>query len=189
MADLEERVREKQVERLPISRGQVLLHDLASRYPNLEDEISEEHEARQFVSALGTSLPSSFGAFSIPATLVDARHPTSKAKLSSGKKGKKSVTPASSPLLRAVGSDLIFDMEDDWDAASPSARHVRPQEPAPNLWRDSTGKPLKEQPPVFKPNQRFRLEPESVTAAGNHQTWTEVKTPGRGYSSAVDDRI
>jgi hypothetical protein len=63
-------VREKQVERLPISRGEVLLHDLAARYPNLENDILKEHEARRFTANLGTSLASSFGRTSVSSTSI-----------------------------------------------------------------------------------------------------------------------
>jgi len=183
MTDLEERIRQKQVERLPVSRGDVLLNNLENRHPNLADEILEEHEARKFVSALGTSVPSSYGATSVPAASVESRLPQSKSKSSIGRKQKKSLTPtANSPVLRATGSDLIFDMEDDLDASSPSPRYVRPQETASNPWRDAAGKTLTEQPPTLSAKQRFRLEPESLSAAGNHETWTEINTIGTGYT-------
>ena len=180
MTDLEERIRQKQVERLPISRGGVLLNDLATRHPNLADEILEEHEARKFVSALGASVPSSYGATSGPAAPKELRRPQSTSKSSIGRKQKKSLTPtANSPVLRAIGSDLIFDVEDD---SSPSPGYVRPQETASNPWRDPAGKPVKEQPPTFSAKQRFRLEPESICAAGHHEMWTEIKPIGTGYT-------
>lgn len=185
MADLEQRIREKQVERLPISRGAVLLQDLSARYPNLEDEILEEHEARQFVSPLGTSLPSPLGAVGMTTTSVDSRHPPSKSKSSTGRKQKKSLTPTkNSPVLRAMGSDLILDMNDDWDATSPTTRTVRLQDTVSNPWRDATGKPLEEQPPHYSANQRFRLQPESISAHAKQETWIEVKTSAKGYSLA-----
>src|SRR5208282_5904134 len=104
MADLEVRVRAKQVERLPISRGEILLHDLAARYPNLNDDILQELEARRFTAAPGTSLASSFGGTSLPSPPVELKHSPK-----SGRRGRKSVTPiARSPSLRPA-SDLIFD--------------------------------------------------------------------------------
>jgi hypothetical protein len=191
MADLEVRVREKQIERLPISRGEVLLHDLAARYPELEDDIREEREARQFISNLGTSLSSSFGGTSLPSTPIDCRQPASRT--SSGRKGKRSVTPvANSPLLRPVPSDMIFDMDDDLDVSygSPVVKPVRPADTqvgsTPNPWRDASGKPLKEQPTILSSNQRFRVLPESVSADLNgRETWSEVKTPAKGYFHAI----
>ena len=188
MADLEVRVREKQVERLPISRGEVLLHDLASRYPNLEDDILQEHEARQFTVVLGTSLSSSFGGTSVPSTPMEGRNPSSRP--SSGKKGKRAATPvASSPLIRPMPSDMIFDMDDDLDInqgspAMKQTRLVEAQGEARNPWRDASGKPLKEQPPTFSSNQKFRVMPESVSADLNghgHEGWSAVKTPAKGY--------
>src|SRR5277367_1437852 len=181
MSDLEVRVREKQVERLPISRGEVLLHDLAARYPNLGDDILQEHEARQFTSTLGTSLASSHGASSLPSTPVDQKHANTKGSL--GRKTRRSVTPvANSPVLRPT-SDLIFDMDDDLDMGSPSIKPGRPHGPTcANPWRDVNGKPLKEQHPVFSANQRFRIVPESVAAdPAGHEVWSEVKTPSKGY--------
>ena len=181
MADLEDCVRAKQIERLPISKGEILLSDLASRYPELENDIQEEHEARQFVSALGTSPPSSFPGTSLPNAPMEAKHTTSRT--STGKKGKRSAVPIThSPLLRPTGSDLIFDMDDDPELGenSPTVRFSRPDERdgAKNPWRDVSGKPLKEQPPTFSPNQRFRVGPESVSAGPGE--WSQVKTPGRG---------
>ena len=181
MSDLEVRVREKQVERLPISRGEVLLHDLATRYPNLEDDILQEHEARQFTSTLGTSLASSHGASSLPSTPVDLKHHTGKGSL--GRRTRKSVTPiANSPVLRPT-SDLIFDMDDDLDMGTPSVKPGRPHPPtSANPWRDVNGKPLKEQPPMFSANQRFRIVPESIAAdVSGLEAWAEVKTPSKGY--------
>ena len=94
-----------------------------------------------------TSLSSSFGGTSLPSTPVELKHSPK----SSGRRGRKSVTPvARSPLLRPA-SDLIFDMDDDLDG-SPLVKHVRPERPAAqakNPWRDVNGKPLKEQPPTF----------------------------------------
>lgn len=189
IADLEIRVREKQVERLPISRGEILLHDLASRYPNLEDDILQEHEARQFTAVLGTSLSSSFGGgTSLPSTPMDFRNPTSRP--SSGKKGKRVATPVvSSPLIRPVPSDMIFDMDDDLDISqgSPALKQTNSMEShggeAKNPWRDASGRPLKEQPPVFSSNQKFRVMHESVSADLNgygHEGWSEAKTPAKG---------
>jgi hypothetical protein len=187
MSDLEVRVRLKQVERLPISRGEILLHDLASRYPNLEDDILQEHEARQFTSVLGTSLSSSLGGTSLPSTPVEWRNPSSKP--SSGKKGKRVITPvASSPLIRPTPSDMIFDMDDDLDIsqASPAMKQIKSTEvtgEAKNPWRDASGKPLKEQPPVFISNQKFRLVPGSVSADLNgqsHEGLSDVKPPVKG---------
>lgn len=180
MSDLEVRVREKQVERLPISRGEILLHDLAARYPNLEDDILQEHEARQFTSVLGTSLASSHGASSLPSTPVDLKHVNSKGSL--GRRTRRSVTPVTNnPVLRPA-SDLIFDMDDDLDMGSPSVKPGRPHAPTnANPWRDVSGKPLKEQPPAFSANQQFRLVPESVAAdVSGHEAWSEVKTPSKG---------
>jgi len=189
MSDLEIRVREKQVERLPISRGEILLHDLASRYPNLEDDILQEHEARQFTAVLGTSLSSSFGGgTSVPSTPMEWRNPSSRP--SSGKKGKRVVTPvASSPLIRPMPSDMIFDMDDYLDISQGSpgmkqTKSVAGHGEAKNPWRDASGKPLKEQPPLFSSNQKFRVMPESVSADLNghhgHEGWSEVKTPAKG---------
>ena len=187
MTDLEVRIREKQVERLPISRGEVLLHDLVARYPNLEDDLLQEREARQFASVFGTSLSSSFGGTSQPSTPVDWRQPISRP--STGKKGRRSATPAvNSPILRPVPSDMIFDMDDDLEVSygSPVGKTVRPADmqagSAPNPWRDINGKPLREQPPMLSSNQRFRVLPESVSADINgRETWSEVKSSVKGY--------
>jgi hypothetical protein len=191
MEDLEVRIREKQIERLPISRGEVLLHDLAARYPELEDDIQQEREARQFTSNLGTSLSSSFGGTSLPSTPIDWRQPTSRP--SSGRKGKRSVTPiANSPLLRPVPSDMIFDMDDDLDVSygSPVVKPARPADTqagsTPNPWRDASGKPLKEQPIILSSNQRFRVLPQSVSTDLNvRETWSEVKVSAKGYCHTI----
>ena len=177
MTDLETRVREKQVERLPISRGEVLLRDLATRYPNLEDDILQEHEARQFTAAPSTSLASSFGGTSLPSAPVELKHSTKSS-------GRRITTVARSPLLPPA-SDLIFDM-DDLDG-NPPVKHVHPERPtyqAMNPWRDANGKPLKEQPPVFKSDQKFRVVPESLSADLNgREAWSEVRPSGQGYVS------
>ena len=174
MSDLEVRVRAKQVERLPISKGEVLLSDLTCRYPNLEEEIREEHEARQFIANLGMSFSSPNPGTSVPTTPVDPRNSSSKA--SGGKKGKRSAT--NSPLLRPGGSDLIFDMDDDLDVGhgSPMVRHTRSTE-TKSLWRDVNGRPLKEQPPVLSSSQRFNVMSDSISAEISEQdNWSEVKT-------------
>jgi hypothetical protein len=182
MADLEVRLREKQVERLPVSKGEVLLSDLAARYPNLEDDIQQEHEARQFSAALGTSLPSSLGG-SLQSTPTEWKNSSSRP--SSGKKGRKNATPVRSPVIRPATSDLIFDMDDDLDVGqgSPVVKQVRPsgKQSGGNPWRDTSGKPLKEQPPVFSSHQRFRVLPESISAVDGQDPWSVVKTPGKGY--------
>lgn len=187
MSDLEVRVREKQVERLPISRGEVLLHDLAARYPNLEDDIIQEHEARQFTSVLGTSFASSHGASSLPSMPVDFKHHTGKGSL--GRRTRKSVTPVTnSPVLRPT-SDLIFDMDDDLDMGSPSVKPGRPHAlpTNENPWRDVNGKPLKEQPPTFTTKQQFQIVSESVAAdVKGHEAWSDVKTPSKGYDLCFD---
>src|SRR5271170_4833684 len=187
MSDLEVRVREKQVDRLPISRGEILLHDLAARYPNLEDDILQEHEARQFTSVLGTSLASSHGASSLPSTPVDLKYANTKGSL--GRRTRRSVTPVTnSPLLRPT-SDLIFDMDDDLDMGSPSVKPGRPHAPpaSVNPWRDVNGKPLKEQPPTFSAKQQFRIVPESLTAdVYGHEAWSEVKIPSKAYDLYFD---
>ena len=187
MEDLEVRVRAKQVERLPISRGEILLSDLAARYPTLEEEIQEEREARQFASALGTSLPSSISGSSVPSTPLDWKRPPSRP--STGKKGKKGVPSATnSPVLRPTASDLMFDM-DDLDAPPPPQETKRSpivgrDVPEANPWRDVHGKPLKEQPPVFTPNQKFRVLHESVSAVNDgQQGWSEVG--GRGKREGI----
>lgn len=175
MMDLEFRLREKQVERLPISKGEVLLHDLVSRYPNLEDDILQEHEARQFVAHLGISLASSLGTTSGPSTPTESKHPVPKSSME--RKTRKSDTPAiSSPNLHPSTSDLIFDMDDDLDVtyASPSMKYVNPVEKNP--WRDVNGRPLKEQPPNFSPGQRFRVSSD----LNGDRRWSEVRTSTKG---------
>jgi hypothetical protein len=183
MSDLEIRLREKQVERLPISKGEVLLSDLAARFPNLEDDIQQEHEARQFSVAPGTSLPSSFGG-SLPSTPMEWKHSSSRP--SSGKKGRKNATLVKSPVIRPATSDLIFDMDDDIEVGqgSPVVKHGKPPGKQPevrNPWRDVNGKPLKEQPPVFSSDHRFRVLPESIAAVDDQESWSVVNTPGKGY--------
>ena len=188
IADLEVRVRERQVERLPISKGEILLHDLAARYPDLEDDILQEHEARQFTANFSTSLPSSFGTTTGPSTPIEAKHAPSKSSI--GRKGRRSATlTANSPNLRPLASDLIFDMDDDLDVrrGSPSGKHVSPVERLEKtLWRDVNGKPLKDQPPTFLPAQRFRILPESVSTDLNGTNgWCEVEASGKTYGSCV----
>ena len=183
MADLEVRVREKQVERLPISRGEVLLHYMATRYPNLEDDILEEHAARRFTAAPSMLLASSLGEKNDPSKPEEQKRSTK----SSVRRRRKSLTAvAKSPSLRAA-PDLIFDMDDDLDG-SPPAKLVRPEglaDQTKNPWRDANGKPLKEQPPAFTSNQRFRVVPESLSADLNrHETWSEVRPSGKGYVSS-----
>jgi inhibitor of Bruton tyrosine kinase len=76
----------------------------------------------------------------------------------------------------------MFDM-DDLDG-SPLVKHVRPQisDETKNPWRDVKGKPLKEQPPTYSSNQRFRIAHESLSADLNgNETWSEARTPGKGY--------
>jgi hypothetical protein len=165
MNDLEVRIREKQVDRLPISRGEVLLSDLSSRYPSLALDIEEEHEARQFYTALPNSLPSSLGATSVPNTPLDAKRPPSRP--STGKKAKRgNLSATNSPLLRAQNSDLIFDM-DDLDVATTTVKHVvKGEDVVEEPWRDINGKPLKVQPPTFSANQKFRLFHEPVGVNG-----------------------
>src|ERR1700737_2695913 len=179
MADLEIHLRKKQVERLPISKGDILLSDLALRYPNLLDDIQQEHEARRFTAAPGTSLPSS--SRSLPSKPMEWKHP----KLSSGKKSKKSATPVQSPIIQPAGSDLIFDMDDDLDMhGSPVVKTARPSgkgDTTKNLWRDGSGRPLKEQPLNFAVGRRFRVLPENISATEDQEQWSVVKTPGKGY--------
>jgi hypothetical protein len=178
MSDLEVRVREKQVERLPISKGEVLLRDLATKYPNLENDILEEREAKRFIPNLGTSLSSPYVMTSVPTTPIESKHPSSKT--SSSKKARRSAT--NSPLLRPGGSDLIFDMDDDLDVShgSPTVRHSHPpvrSTEATNLWRDVNGRPLKDQPPVFSSHQRFNIMSASISADITEQdNWNEVKS-------------
>lgn len=180
MTDLETRVREKQVERLPISRGEVLLSDLAARHPNLEEDILEEHEARQFIAAPSTSSASSLGGTSLPSAPVELKHSAK----SSGRRRPGVTTVARSPLLRPA-SDLMFDM-DDLDGI-PAVNHVHPERPTyqtMNPWRDANGKPLKEQPPAFKSNQKFRVIPESLSAdLSGGEGWLEVRPSGQAYVS------
>lgn len=187
MSDFEIVIRRKQIERLPISRGEVLLTDLAARYPNLEDDILQEREARQFTSLLGTSLSSSFGGQSLPSTPLDFRNRDTP-KPGSGRRNRKSATPVTrSPVLRPApgSSDLIFDMDDDLEQGSPLVKTSRPTpaslpEQGRNPWRDVNGRPLKEQPPNFTANQRFKVLPESVSTGTNgNDGWSEVKTPVR----------
>jgi hypothetical protein len=186
MADLEAEVRKKQVERLPISKGEVLLRNLATRHPNLEDDIQEEHNARQFIANLGTPLASSLGGMSSPSTPIDLKNPPSNS--STGKKSRRRAASITySPILRPA-SDLIFDMDDDLEItqrSSPIIKQVRPNENRDkNLWRDASGKPLKEQPPSFSSNQRFRILPDSLSANLDAQEgWCEIKPPGKGYLS------
>ena len=190
MRDLEVRVREKQVERLPISRGEVLLRDIAARYPNLENDILEEHEARRFISVFGTSLAAQRGASSLPSTSVDLKYSNAKGSLE--RKTRRSFTPATnSPVLRPT-SDLIFEMDYELDMGGPSVKPGRPHPPSnANPWRDVNGKPLKEQPLTLSANQEFRIVPESLAADINgHEAWLEIKTPARGYiPSATSSEI
>ena len=181
MADLETAIRKSQIERLPISKGEVLLQDLACRYPNLEHDMLEEHEARKFISNLGTSFPSSTAGISMPSPLIDWKHPSSKSSI--GKSGKRSAARVSiSPNSRPTVSDFIFDMDYDIEAGSAS-RAIHPSEKVDkNPWRDVIGKPLKEQPSSYAVNQRFRVFSESLSTDLNRRDGSsEIKTPDKRW--------
>jgi hypothetical protein len=182
MSDLEMRIREKQIERLPISKGEFLLRDLAARHPNLEDDILEEHEARRFVAILGASCASSYGGTKNVLSPIELKHPNSKP--STAKKGKRNARSATNSPILQPSSDLIFDMDDDLNVSqeSPSIRHVRPAEQAKNPWRDVNGKPLREQPLALSPNQKFRIMPQSISSDVNgHDGWSEVKASDKWF--------
>ncbi|KAK9237790.1 hypothetical protein V1525DRAFT_419148 [Lipomyces kononenkoae] len=71
MVDVEKVVREKQVEKLPISKSGLLLELLEERNPSLADARRKERD--RLVNVFGTSLPSSYGSLpssSLPSSLT-----------------------------------------------------------------------------------------------------------------------
>ncbi|KAJ8099254.1 hypothetical protein POJ06DRAFT_131589 [Lipomyces tetrasporus] len=129
MADLEKVVREKQIEKLPISKSGLLLELLEERNPSLTEARRKERD--RLVSVFGTSLPSSYGSLrqsSLPSSLTGNpfdRRPHESGSASGGhvhirrrRRSSKEASTASqtvSPVLRPSNppSDFIFDMEDE----------------------------------------------------------------------------
>jgi hypothetical protein len=185
IVELEERIRAKQVERLPISKGEVLLHGLSLRNPYLEEDILEEHEARQFYYPLAGSLTSSSAVdgMNVPSTPVHGKRPPSRPSTGKAKRVSVDSSATNSPVLQPVKSDLTFDMDGDGEAlsASPSAAklaRIAEVVVIENPWRDANGKPLKEQ--SSSANQKLRPDPDGPDG------WSEVRKMSKGYALDID---
>ncbi|KAK9376121.1 uncharacterized protein V1513DRAFT_440779, partial [Lipomyces chichibuensis] len=132
MGDLEKVVREKQIEKLPISKSGLMLDLLEERHPSLTEARRKERD--RLVSGFGTSLPSSYVSVqqsSLPSPLNGKafdRRPSESGSASGGNglhhhhrrrrrssKEAPTSTQTVSPMLRhsSQPADFIFDMEDE----------------------------------------------------------------------------
>ncbi|KAK9239107.1 hypothetical protein V1525DRAFT_62991 [Lipomyces kononenkoae] len=133
MVDLEKVVREKQVEKLPISKSGLLLELLEERNPSLAEARRKERD--HLVSVFGTSLPLSYGSLpssSLPSSFTGRafdRRPSEGGGATAGhgfqpqnhrrrrrsSKERSIATQPVSPILRPSNppSEFIFDMEDE----------------------------------------------------------------------------